>query len=87
MCNVIWQKQEFIMQLPMIILVKGDHLTKQAFIKQLSMLILNKILHHAVSLKRNTVTIVNQLLRFYTLPYLRIKCFVSRVLLWIALSQ
>ena len=87
MCNVIWQKQEFIMQLPMIILVKGDHLTKQAFIKQLSMLILNKILHHAVSLKRNTVIIVNQLLRFYTLPYLRIQCFVSKVLLWIALSQ
>ena len=60
--------------------MKGNHLTKQAFIKQLPMVIINNILHHAISLKRNTMIIINQLLRFYTLLYLRIQCFVSRVL-------
>ena len=70
------------MQLPMIILIKGNHLTKQAFIKQLPMVIINKmviidkILHQAISLKRNTMIIINQLLRFYTLLYLRTQCFV-----------
>ena len=68
------------MQLPLIILIKGNHLIRQAFIKQLPMVIINKILHHATSLKRNTMIIINQLLRFYTLLYLRIQCFVSRVL-------
>ena len=60
--------------------MKGNHLTKQAFIKQLPMVIINNILHHAISLKRNTMIIINQLLRFYTLLYLRFQCFVSRVL-------
>ena len=73
-------KQDFIMQLPMIILTKGSHLTKQAFIKLLPIVIINKILHHAISLKRNTMIIINQLLQFCTVLYLRIRCFVSRVL-------
>ena len=73
-------KQEFIKLLPIIMLIKGNHLTKRTFIKQLPMVIINKILHHAISLKRNTMTIINELLRFYTLLYLRIQCFVSRVL-------
>ena len=60
--------------------MKGNHLTKQTFIKQLPMVIINKILHHTISLKRNTMIIINQLLRFYTLLYLKIQCFVSRVL-------
>ena len=50
------------------------------FIKQLSMVIINKMLHHAISFLRNTIIITNQLLRFYTLLYLRIQCFISRVL-------
>ena len=62
------------------ILIKGKHLAKQAFIKQLPMVIINKILHHAISFLRNTIIITNQLLRFYTLLYLRIQCFISRVL-------
>ena len=44
------------------------------------MVIISKILHHAIFLKRNTMIIFNQLLRFYTLIYLRIQCFASRVL-------
>ena len=36
----------------------------------------NKIVHHAISLKRNTMITFNQLLRFYALLYLRIQCFV-----------
>ena len=68
------------MQLLMRILIKGNHLAKQAFIKQLPMVIINKILHHVISLKSNTMIIINQLLRFYTLLYLRVECFVSRVL-------
>ena len=67
------------MQLPMIILIWENHLTKQTFLKQLPMIIINKILH-VISLKRNTMIIINQLLRFYTLLYLRIQCFVSKVL-------
>ena len=55
-------------------------MTKQAFIKQLPMVIINKILYHAISLKRNTIININQLLRFYALLYLRIQYFVSRVL-------
>ena len=53
---------------------------KQAFVKQLPMVIINKILHHDISFIRNTMIITNQLLRFYTLRYLRIQCFISRVL-------
>ena len=68
------------MQLLMRILIKGNHLAKQAFNQQLPMATINKILHHAISLKRNTMIIINQLLRFYTLFYLRSQCFVSRVL-------
>ena len=68
------------MQLPMIILIKGNHLTKQAFIKQLPMVIINNILHHAISLKRNTMIIINQLLRFYTLLYLRIQFLLLTIL-------
>ena len=78
-------KQEFIMQLPMITLTKGNYLTKQAFIKQLPMVFIKKILHHAISLKRYTMIIINQLLQFYTLLYLRIQCFVSRILLTVNL--
>ena len=44
------------------------------------MVIINKILHHAISLKRNAMIIINPLLRFYTSIYLRIQCFVSRAL-------
>ena len=72
-------KYEFIIQQLMRILIKGKHLAKQAFIKQLPMVIINKILHHAISFLRNTIIITNQLLRFYTLLYLRIQCFISRV--------
>ena len=68
------------MLLLMRILIKGNHLAKQAFIKQLPMVIKNQILHHAISFLRNTLIITNQLLRFYTLLYLRIQCFISRVL-------
>ena len=68
------------MQLLMRILIKGNHLAKQASIKQLPMVIINKILHHAISFIRNSMTITNQLLRFYTLLYLRIQWFISRVL-------
>ena len=68
------------MQLLMRILIKANHLAKQAFIKQLPIVIINKILHHAISLKRNTMIIISQLLRFYTLLYLRIQCYVSKVL-------
>ena len=57
-----------------------NHLKKQAFIMELPMVIINKILYHAISLKRNTMIIINQLLQFYTLLYLRIQCFVSWVL-------
>ena len=55
-------------------------MAKQAFIKQLPMVIINKILHHAISFLRNTMIITNRLLRFYTLLYLRIQCFICRVL-------
>ena len=68
------------MQLLMRILIKGNLVRKQAFVKQLPMVIINKILHHDISFIRNTMIITNQLLRFYTLRYLRIQCFISRVL-------
>ena len=68
------------MQLLMRILIKGNLMRKQAFVKQLPMVIINKILHHDISFIRNTMIITNQLLRFYTLRYLRIQCFISRVL-------
>ena len=68
------------MQLLMRIFIKGNHLAKQTFIKQLPMVIINKLLHHAISFIRNTMIITNQLLRFYTLLYLKIQCFISRVL-------
>ena len=68
------------MQLLMRILTSGNHLAKQAFIMQLPMIIINKILHHAISFKRNTMIIINQLLRFYTLLYFKIQCFISRIL-------
>ena len=41
---------------------------------------INKIPLHAISLERNTMIIIHQLLRFDTVLYLRIQCFVSRVL-------
>ena len=44
------------------------------------MVIINKILHHTISFIRNTMIITNQLLQFYSLLYLRIQCFISRVL-------
>ena len=68
------------MLLMMRILIKGYHLAKQAFIKQLPMEIINKILHDAIAVKSNTMLIINQLLPFYILLYLRNQCFVSRVL-------
>ena len=80
MCNVICIALSITRQI-----IYGNHLTKSfimlsLFIKQLSMVIINKILHHAISFLRNTIIITNQLLRFYTLLYLRIQCFISRVL-------
>ena len=80
MCNVICIVLSITRQI-----IYGNHLTKSfimlsLFIKQLSMVIINKILHHAISFLRNTIIITNQLLRFYTLLYLRIQCFISRVL-------
>ena len=68
------------MTLMMRILIKGNHLAKQAFIRQLQMEIIIKKLHHAIALKDNTLIIINQLLRFYILLFLRNQCFVSKVL-------
>ena len=68
------------MLLLMRILIKWNNLVKQAFIEQLPMVIVNKILHYAISFMRNSMIITNQLLQFYTLLYLRIQCFISRVL-------
>ena len=84
MCNVICIALSITRQI-----IYGNHLTKSfimlsLFIKQLSMVIINKILHHAISFLRNTI-ITNQLLRFYTLLYLRIQCFISRVLFIVSL--
>ena len=85
MCNVICIALSITRQI-----IYGNHLTKSfimlsLFIKQLSMVIINKILHHAISFLRNTIIITNQLLRFYTLLYLRIQCFISRVLFIVSL--
>ena len=68
------------MLLLMRILIKWNNLVKQAFIEQLPMVIVNKILHYAISFMRNSMIITNQLLQFHTLLYLRIQCFISRVL-------
>ena len=75
------------MLLLMRILIKVNHLAKQAFIKQLLMVIINKILHQAISFLRNTMIITNQLLPFYTLLYLRVQCFISRVLFIVNLAN
>ena len=41
---------------------------------------ISKILHHSIFLQRNTIIIVNELLRFYLLIYMRIQYLVSRVI-------
>lgn len=47
---------------------------------------INKVLHHAIFLGRNAMSIINQLPWFCSLLNLRIQCFASRVMFIVSLT-